>query len=99
MVLEGPVDGALEPDTVIQEVSATQGLPPSVSKHNSTVPEACPDKPAVGNRTVRAEFGQKKSHNEELAVTSCGVVIGRKTFLGSEGPENILVCYNYLVDN
>ncbi|KAJ6622435.1 hypothetical protein B0H10DRAFT_1788018, partial [Mycena sp. CBHHK59/15] len=43
--------------------------------------DECDGKPAQGNRTVRARFGHKRTHNEELCVYSCGTVAGRATFL------------------
>jgi hypothetical protein len=40
----------------------------------------------------RSQFGRRRTHNEQLCVGSCGIVIGRTTFFGSEGMENVLVC-------
>jgi hypothetical protein len=53
--------------------------------------EGCPSKPETGNRKVRALFGRKRTHNEELCVASCGVILGRATFYGSEGANSIRV--------
>ncbi|KAJ7065822.1 hypothetical protein C8F01DRAFT_1218892 [Mycena amicta] len=49
----------------------------------------CPDKPEAGNRNARARFGRRRTHNEELCVMSCGVIIGRATFYGSEAPNGV----------
>jgi hypothetical protein len=51
----------------------------------------CSGKPATGNQQARAHFGQQHTHNEELCVTSCGIVIGRATFYGSEAPNGVVV--------
>jgi hypothetical protein len=51
----------------------------------------CDRKPEEGNRTVRARFGRRRTHNEELCVASCGVILGRATFYGSEAPNDIVV--------
>src|ERR1700761_3893478 len=56
----------------------------------------CPDKPDSGNRNVRACFGRRRTHNEELCVTSCGVILGRATFYGSEAPNGVRVCCFHL---
>ncbi|KAJ6575872.1 hypothetical protein B0H10DRAFT_2346062, partial [Mycena sp. CBHHK59/15] len=48
--------------------------------------DECDGKPAQGNRTVRARFGHKRTHNEELCVYSCGTVAGRATFLVPRHP-------------
>ncbi|KAF8589403.1 hypothetical protein K439DRAFT_1645149 [Ramaria rubella] len=48
---------------------------------------SCPSKPPTGNRTDRAWFGRKRTHNEELCMGSCGMILGWVTFYGSEGPN------------
>jgi hypothetical protein len=56
----------------------------------------CDGKPETGNRRrLRARFGRKRTHNEELCVTSCGVILGRATFYGSEAPNGIRVSIIY----
>ena len=47
-------------------------------------PEACPDKPEEGNRKIRAQFGRKRTHNEQVIVAPCGVILARATFYGAE---------------
>ncbi|KAJ7457135.1 hypothetical protein B0H11DRAFT_1738737 [Mycena galericulata] len=49
----------------------------------------CEGKPETGNRSVRARFGRRRTHNEELCVASCGVILGRATFYGSEAPNGV----------
>jgi hypothetical protein len=51
----------------------------------------CDGKPDKGNKAVRARFGRRRTHNEELCVMSCGVIIGRATFYGSEAPNGVRV--------
>ncbi|KAI0739265.1 hypothetical protein C8Q80DRAFT_1112653, partial [Daedaleopsis nitida] len=45
----------------------------------------CPSKPDTGNARVRARFGRRRTHNEQLVVATCGVILGRATMFGSEG--------------
>lgn len=52
----------------------------------------CNDKPDSGNRKTKARFGRCWTHNEELCVGSCGVILGRATFVGSEAPNGVRVC-------
>jgi hypothetical protein len=54
----------------------------------------CDGKPDEGNKAVRARFGRKRTHNEELCVASCGVILGRATFYGSEAPNGVRVMYS-----
>ncbi|KII92428.1 hypothetical protein PLICRDRAFT_134020 [Plicaturopsis crispa FD-325 SS-3] len=49
----------------------------------------CDGKPEAGNEKVRARFGRRRTHNEELCVGSCGMVLGRGTFFGSEAPNGV----------
>lgn len=51
----------------------------------------CDGKPETGNRSVRAQFGRRWTHNEQLCVASCGVILGRATFYGSEAPNGVRV--------
>jgi hypothetical protein len=51
---------------------------------NTTDP-ACPaSKDPSGNRKIRALFGRRKTHNEQIIVRPCGVIVARATFFGSE---------------
>jgi len=52
---------------------------------------SCGGKPDAGNRALRARFGRCHTHNEELCVASCGVILGRATFYGSEAPNGVRV--------
>ena len=51
----------------------------------------CDGKPETGNRSVKARFGRRRTHNEQLRVASCGVSLGRATFFGSEAPNGVRV--------
>lgn len=53
--------------------------------------DVCDGKAEGGNRTLRAQFGRRRSHNEELCVASCGCIHGRQRFLGSEAPNGVRV--------
>lgn len=52
----------------------------------------CPSKPEEGNVKPRARFGRCRTHNEQLVVATCGVIIGRATMFGSEGIDGVCVC-------
>ena len=55
----------------------------------------CDGKPDTGNKSVRARFGRRRTHNEELCVGSCGVILGRATFYGSEAPNGVRVSVGF----
>ena len=35
----------------------------------------CDGKAETGNHTVKAHFGQKQTHNKQLCIVSCGVIL------------------------
>ncbi|KAF8512123.1 hypothetical protein JB92DRAFT_3173596 [Gautieria morchelliformis] len=45
---------------------------------------ACESKPLQGNRRIHAQFGRRRTHNEQLLIRPCGVIISRGPFFGSE---------------
>ena len=53
----------------------------------------CDGKSDAGNQKLRAQFWQKRSHNEELCVASCGTIFGCQRFYGSEAPNGVRVSY------
>lgn len=57
----------------------------------------CDGKNELGNRpNVKAWFGCRWTHNEQLCVASCGVILGCATFYGSEAPNGVCVSSNSL---
>lgn len=55
------------------------------------VPGPCPDKTAEGNHRVRARFGRRRTHNEQLIVRPCGIITSRETFYGAESVPQVVV--------
>ncbi|KAI0077530.1 hypothetical protein K474DRAFT_1684282 [Panus rudis PR-1116 ss-1] len=49
----------------------------------------CNDKSEEGNRKLRARLGRRWTHNEQLCVATCGVILGRATFYGSEAVNGV----------
>lgn len=89
--LDSPVghSSVLSPDT------ADIGLFPedevAVDVNGEVLIEGCDKKPAGGHRKVFARFGRRRTHNDELCVASCGMILGRATFYGAEGPNSVRV--------
>jgi len=52
---------------------------------------ACAGKPEEGNRKLRAYFGRRRTHNEQLIMRPCGVILSRATFFGSEAVSAVNV--------
>ena len=62
--------------------------------------DTCTRKPEAGNRTLKAYFGRRRTHNEQLFVRPCGVIVSRATMYGSEAVSGINIIspltYSYL---
>lgn len=65
--------------------------PPSTSDPSSAPLPLCPERPAMPSRSLRAMFGRRRTHNEQLIVRPCGIIIRRETFYGSETVRQVLV--------
>ncbi|KAH6911335.1 hypothetical protein BKA70DRAFT_1460642 [Coprinopsis sp. MPI-PUGE-AT-0042] len=76
------------PSTVINDPAAV--APPVMDEEEEVTAEDCGEKPLTGNRTYRAAFGCKRTHNEQLIERSCGVILSRTTFYGSEAVSGVL---------
>ncbi|EDR02633.1 uncharacterized protein LACBIDRAFT_332257 [Laccaria bicolor S238N-H82] len=73
---------------------------PSATLHADELVEVdahgeCASKSPEGNIKLWAVFGRRRTHNEQLCVTTCGIILGRATFFGSEGPYGVVVCPRY----
>jgi hypothetical protein len=47
--------------------------------------------PTKHTKKVRAQFGRRRTHNEQIIVTPCGMIIARETFYGAEGVATVVV--------
>jgi len=36
-------------------------------------------------KKLRAQFGRRRTHNEQIIVAPCGIILARETFYGAEG--------------
>ncbi|OSC98756.1 hypothetical protein PYCCODRAFT_1417417 [Trametes coccinea BRFM310] len=67
----------------------SHNLVPTVATLDS-LDVACEVKSPQGNKRIRAQFGRRRTHNEETCVASCGVILGRATMFGSEAVSGVL---------
>ena len=66
------------------------------AENDAVLPEPCPSKPAMGNRVLKAQFGRRRTHNEQTLVRPCGIIYARATMFGTEAVSNFLLCPGYL---
>ncbi|KZT62745.1 hypothetical protein CALCODRAFT_425601, partial [Calocera cornea HHB12733] len=50
---------------------------------------SCDNKSPEGNRRAKARFGRSWTHNEQLIVRPCGVIVARATFYGAEAISSV----------
>jgi hypothetical protein len=78
-------------DAFSAEITAEE-VEESVMPADSRDP-ACPaDKDENGNRKIHALFGRHRTHNEQIFVRPCGVIVARATFFGLETVAQTAVC-------
>ena len=57
---------------------------------NVQLQDPCPSKSAVGNQTLKAQFGHQRTHNEQTLVNPCGVIFTHTTMFGTQAASNFL---------
>jgi hypothetical protein len=72
--------------------ACTEDLGVETDQEIEVTEDDCNGKPGGGNQRPRACFSHRRTHNDELCMASCGVILGRTTFYGSEAPSAVLVC-------
>lgn len=77
-VQEDSVPPGLSEEDVDDEVIVENG------SNGPIVVADCDGKRETGNRALRAYFGARRTHNEQLIMRPCGVILSRATFFGSE---------------
>ncbi|KAH6894824.1 hypothetical protein BKA70DRAFT_1319560 [Coprinopsis sp. MPI-PUGE-AT-0042] len=69
---------------VVEPNTGTVGV-----EDDSTVP--CPSKSPAGNTVLKAQFGRRRTHNEQTLVRPCGLIFARATMFGAEAVSNFLI--------
>jgi hypothetical protein len=65
--------------------------------HETSSKATCKKKNENQHKKVKATFGRKRTHNEELVVMSCGIIVGRASFYGSEAANGVLVSLLFII--
>jgi hypothetical protein len=56
---------------------------------------ALPDVQPPGKKKIRALFGQKRTHNEQIIVAPCGIILAWETFYGAEAITTVVVSIHW----
>ena len=49
------------------------------------------DSEQSGKKRIRAQLGWRHTHNEQIVVAPCGIIITQETFYGAEGIGSVIV--------
>jgi hypothetical protein len=66
--------------------------------HVDDIEVPCPSKKSdQGNKKIKAQFGRRRTHNEQTLVRPCGIIFARATMYSAEAVSNFLVLCCILV--
>ncbi|KIJ07348.1 hypothetical protein PAXINDRAFT_90571 [Paxillus involutus ATCC 200175] len=75
-------------------------LPATNGKSAPAGSSSDPDqRPRSRRHKVKAMFGCRRTHNEQLMVAPCGLIIARQTFFGAEGVASVVDFIKMVYDN
>ena len=60
---------------------------------NTVLPQSNEQVPQKRAIRIRAQFGQKRTHNEQILVAPCGMILGRTMFFGAEAISSCVVSF------
>ncbi|KAF8581267.1 hypothetical protein K439DRAFT_1354526 [Ramaria rubella] len=89
-----------EEEDMVEEYASDEAQTDSMDDHSrdSLLPSApdCNNKPIQGLHKVFSQFGRRQTHNEELCVVTCGIIVGRATFYGAKGPNSVCIFWKHV---
>ena len=81
-----PKDSLPSTDTPISDLVDVDDEDEEFEVGNQAVPG-----PSSTTKRIRAQFGHRRTHNEQIIVAPCGMIIARETFYGAEGCGSVIV--------
>ncbi|KAG2159194.1 uncharacterized protein EDB93DRAFT_1076218 [Suillus bovinus] len=79
-------------DELIDDAPLEEDLTLAVDADGNVQASVAQDSPAVSSHKLRAQFGRRRTHNEQLIIAPCGMILARETFYGAEGVGSVVVC-------
>jgi hypothetical protein len=74
-----------QPDSITQAEEARLSMLPSAAAAQGTTA-------GTASKKITAVFGRRRTHNEQLLVNPCGVIVARETFFDAESVPTAVVC-------
>ncbi len=63
----------------------------TITENGTALPVDTQTQAASGLAKLKAQFGRKRTHNEQVIVAPCGMIIARETFYGAEAVSSVVV--------
>lgn len=88
-------DGTEEQEFEVSDPSIIHGLQEGISDPRG----ASPGRQPAPKKKITAQFGRKRTHNEQILVAPCGMILARETFYGAEAISTCAVrtCLNEII--
>jgi len=90
--------GKVPPNSIISSgTEMSSSVPEAEEDEDEVIVEGvddssqCDEKSPHGNRKIKAYFGRRRTHNEQIIMRPCGIIISRATFYGSEAIASVNV--------
>ena len=68
-----------------------------VNHHGQPIPTESAPTGISGKRILRAQFGRRRTHNEQLFVSPCGLIMARETFYHAEAIYSVIVSFKFSI--
>jgi len=87
--------GAVNPNSNVDTASLSEDADEeeefTITENGAALPVNIQIQAAPGLTKLKAQFGRKRTHNEQVIVAPCGMIIARETFYGAEAVSSVVV--------
>ena len=80
-----------ETEAVTQTALARASLNSTIGASDNSVIQTMVPPPPAAKKKIRAQFGRSRTHNEQILVAPCGMIIARETFYHAESITAVVV--------
>ena len=86
-----PIDGIAE-ERMLEEIAEEEVVEEEFLVNGSQNVQETTNFPQIQvKKRLRAQFGRKRTHNEQVIVAPCGIILARETFYGAEAISSCVV--------
>lgn len=84
-------------DVRVYDATAPESSTGQLDEKMASASARCEGKSETGNKKIRAQFTRQRTHNKEILVRLCGVIVARATLKSAEGVSSVMVCLSYSI--